>query len=147
MLATCTTPNATGRFTQTSEGYRSFSTAPRNGPGVGRAGRTSRSGFELARHVLRHFQIVGSAAGAQTGDDAVAVLNLAVLAHFPFAFEPRDGKAKADDAAQHGFDIALGRVRQRPRLCRAALLLRGQFADVAAQPAGFPHRSEERRVG
>jgi hypothetical protein len=53
------------------------------------------------RNGLRHLQVVAVASLAETLGDAVAVLHVAILAHLPLALEPRDGKAEADDAAQH----------------------------------------------
>src|SRR5437016_5802695 len=78
-------------------------------------------------------EVAARGALLQAFHDPFAVLRLAVQAHLPLALEPRDGETKSDDAAQHGFDVALRRVRQRPGQGFAPLLLRGELADMAAK--------------
>ena len=75
--------------------------------------------LDLAGDIVGNVQIVALAARAKTPYNAGAILHFAVLTHFPFAFETRDGEAEADDAAQHGIDVGLGRVGDRPRLAFA----------------------------
>ena len=57
-------------------------------------------GRHLARDGLGDLKIVAARARLQSVDHAEPILRLAVLAHLPFAFEPRDLEAEADDAAQ-----------------------------------------------
>src|ERR1700722_2814360 len=83
--------------------------------------------------------VVACAAPIETLRGPGAVPHLAVLAHFPLAFEPRDGETEADDAAQHHVDVALGRVADLPGVGLARLLLPGELADMAAQPVLVLH--------
>src|ERR1700738_5432525 len=84
--------------------------------------------------------VVARGALLETLHDTFTVLHLAVLAHLPLPFEPRNGETKSDDAAQHGVDVALGRIRKRPGCSFVPLLLRGELADMAAPPVlVLPH--------
>ena len=71
--------------------------------------------LEIALNQVGNFQIVTFSSLAQAFRNAELNIQLAVLAHLPFALNARDGKAEAYDAAQHGIDVRLRRVRKRPR--------------------------------
>ena len=68
----------------------------------------------VTQYDFGHLQIVAIASFTETFRDTVTILHLAILAHLPLAFEPRNGKAEAYDAAQHGFYVSPGRIRRRP---------------------------------
>ncbi len=94
---------------------------------------------ELAVHDLGDVRVVAVVALAEPFHDALLVGGFAILAHLPLAFEPGDGEAKADNAAQHDIDEGLRRIRGGPRHGFVALLLRGQFTDMAEQPVLLRH--------
>src|SRR5215470_3664468 len=71
--------------------------------GVRRPGSTGR--LDLLRNIIGDLQIIAPSPLPKSFHDAFAVLYLAILTHFPFAFEPRDCKAEADDGAKHAVDI------------------------------------------
>ena len=62
------------------------------------------------RYLFGDLPIVAARARVEAGDDPFPVLLLAVLAHLPLAFEARDHKTEADDAARHHVDVALRRI-------------------------------------
>src|SRR5260370_40828875 len=89
---------------------------------------------KLPREDVGYFWIVSVSPHAEALHDTGPIRIFAILTHFPFAFEPRNGKAETDDATQHGIDVGFGRIGERPRPDLASFLLCGHVGEVRAQP-------------
>src|SRR5262245_48336834 len=81
--------------------------------------------------------VVPSTSPAETLNDAYPVLHVAILAHLPLAFQPRDKKAETYDAAQHGLYVGVWGIRRRPRYGFIPLLLGTQLSYMAQEPVFF----------
>src|SRR5476649_2234379 len=105
-----------------------------------------------ARDDFGDLKIVASSSRAQAFHDAHPILYLAILAHLPLAFEPRDSKPKSHNSAQYNFNVCGWRIRWRPWLGFAAFLLSGKFSHMLEQPVlvfhnfGVPVGMNDRKV-
>src|SRR5437763_4640585 len=68
---------------------------------------------------------------------ALAIALAAVLAQFPFAFEPVDSDLDADDAVSLAFNVIGGGIGDTPRMLELCLLLRDETVEMAEQPRGL----------
>ncbi len=78
---------------------------------AGEPGNSSTARRKVTQNDIRHFSVVTLASLSEALHDALAIFQLAILAHLPLAIQPRDGKAKADDSAQHHLDKTVRRIR------------------------------------
>jgi len=63
-----------------------------------------------ARDDFSYLKIVASSSRVQAFHHAHSISCLAILAHLPLAFKPRDGKAETYNAAQHDLYVGVGRI-------------------------------------
>jgi len=61
--------------------------------------------FKTLQHEVGCFEIVSIGSPAESSRHAYLVLQFPILAHLPFAFQPRNCEPEANNAAQHLADI------------------------------------------